>query len=83
MTGSHWRSPRKSTHVRALQAGNADEDEPEASQAPKPKKLKTKVAAEPKQRNLTQPQGVKRTLNPPDSGTAVGSTPRSKMLAAD
>ena len=28
------------------------------------------------------PQGVKRTLSLPDPGTAVGSTSRSKMLAA-
>ena len=75
-------SPRKSTQVRAFQAGDADEDEPESSQAPKPKKPKTKAAAEPKQTTLTQPQGVKKTLSLPDPGTAVGSTARSKMLAA-
>ena len=75
-------SPWKSTQVRAFQAGDADEDEPEASQAPKPKKPKTKAAAEPKQTPSTQPQGVKRTLSLPDPGTAVGSTARSKMLAA-
>ena len=38
------RSIRKSTEVRAFQAGDADEDEPEASQAPKPKEAKTKAA---------------------------------------
>ena len=82
LTGSDRRSPRKSTHVRAFQAGNADEDEPRASQAPKPKKPKTQAAAEPKQTTLTQPQGVKRTLSLPHPGTAVGSAARSKMLAA-
>ena len=40
-TGSDRRSPRKSTQVRAFQAGDAHEDEPRASQVPKPKKLKT------------------------------------------
>ena len=44
------RSPRMSTQVRAFQAVNADEDEPEASQAPKPKKANTKAAAEPSTR---------------------------------
>ena len=39
------RSPRKSTQVRAFQAGDADEDEPVASHAPKAKKAKTKAAA--------------------------------------
>ena len=82
LTGSERRSPRKSTHVRALQASDADEDEPRASQAPKPKKPKTKAVAEPKQTTLTQSQGVKRTLSLPAPGTAVGSTSRSKMLAA-
>ena len=81
LTGSDRQSPRKSTQIRALRAGDADEEEPEASQAPKPKKPKTKAAAEPKQTTLTQPHGVKRTLSLPDPGTAVGSTPRSKMLA--
>ena len=76
------RSPLKSTQVRAFQAGEAYEDEMESSQAPEPKKPKTKAAAEPKQTTLTQPQGVKRTLSPPDPGTAMGSTARSKMLAA-
>ena len=52
------------------------------SQAPKPKKPKTKGAARPKQTTLTQPQGVKGTLSLLDPGTAVGSTSRSKMLAA-
>ena len=66
---------------RRFQAGEADEDEPRASQAPKPKKPKTQGAAEPKQTTLTQPQGVKRTLSLPDPGTAVDSTSRSKMLA--
>ena len=74
--------PRKSTRVWAFQAGDADEEEPEASQAPKPKKPKTKAAAEPKLATLTQPHSVKRTLSLPDPGTAVGSTSRSKMLAA-
>ena len=74
LTGSDQRSPRKSPQVRAFQAGDADDDEPEASQAPKLKKPKTKAAAEPKQTTLTQPRGVKRTLSPPDPGTAVGST---------
>ena len=82
LTGSDRRSPRKSTQVRAFQAGEADEDEPRASQAPKPKKPKTHAAAEPKQTTLTQPEGVKRTLSLPDPGTAVGSAARSKMLAA-
>ena len=82
LTGSDRRSPRKSAHVRAFQAGDADEDEPRARQAPNPKKPKTQAAAEPKQTTLTQPQGVKRTLSTPDPGTAVGSTARSKMLAA-
>ena len=82
LTGSDRRSPRKSTQVRAFQAGEADEDEPRASQAPKPKKPKTQAAVEPKQTTLTQPQGVKRTPSLPDPGTAVGSTARSKMLAA-
>ena len=82
LTGSDRRSPRKSTQVRAFQAGEADEGEPWASQAPKPKKPKTQVAAEPKQTTLIQPQGVKRTLSLPDPGTAVGSAARSKMLAA-
>jgi hypothetical protein len=82
LTGSDRRSPRKSTQVRAFQAGEADEDEPRASQAPKPKKPKTQAAAEPKQTTLTQPQGMKRTLGLPDPETAVGSTSRSTMLAA-
>ena len=82
LTGSDRQSPRKSTQVRAFQAGDADEDEPRASQAPTQKKQKTQAAAEPKQTTLTQPQGVKRTLSVPDPGTAVGSTSRSKMLAA-
>ena len=82
LTGSDWRSPRKTTQVRALQAGDADEEEPEASQGPRPKTPKTKAAAEPKQTTLTQPQGVKRSLSLPDRGTAVGCTWRSKMLAA-
>ena len=76
------RSPGKSTQVRAFQAGDVDENEPVASQAPKPKKPKTMAAAEPKQTTLTQPSGVKRTLRLPDPGTAVGSTARSTMLAA-
>ena len=82
LTGSDRPSPRKSTQVRAFQAGHADDEEPEASQAPKPKKPKTKAAAEPKQTTLTQPWKVKGTLSLPDPGTAVGSTSRSKMLAA-
>ena len=82
LTGSDRRSPRKSTQVQAFQAGEADEDETRASQAPKPKKPKTQAAAEPKQTTLTQPQGVKRTLSLPDPGTAVGSAERSKMFAA-
>ena len=77
-TGSDQGSPRKSTHLRAFQ----DEDEPRASQVLKPKKPKTQAAAEPKQTTLTQPQGVKRKLSLLDPGTAVGSTSRSKMLAA-
>ena len=44
LTGSAWRSPRKSMQVRAFQAGQADEDEPRASQAPKPKTPKTQAA---------------------------------------
>ena len=55
LTGPDRRSPRKSTQVRAFEAGDADDDEPEASQVPKPKKPKTKPAAEPKQTTLTQP----------------------------
>ena len=82
LTGSDRRSPRKSTQVRAFQAGEADEDDPRASQAPKPKKPKIQAAAEPKQTTLTQPHGVKRMLSLPDPGTAVGSTSSSKMLAA-
>ena len=82
LTGSDRRTPRKSTQVRAFQAGDADEDEARATQAPKPKKPKPQAAAEPTQTTLTQPQGVKRTLSLPDPGTAVGSTSRSKMLAA-
>ena len=82
LTGSDRRSPRKSTQVRAFQAGEADEDVPRASQAPKPEKPNTQAAAELKQMTLTQPQGSKRTLSIPDPGTAVGSTARSKMLAA-
>ena len=82
LTGSDRQSPRKCTQVWAFQAGEADEDEPRASQAPKPKKPKTQAAAEPKQTTLTQPQGVKRTLCLPDQGTAVDSPARSKMLAA-
>ena len=82
LTGSDRQSPRKSMQVRAFQDGDADEDEPRASQAPKPKKQKTQAAAEPKQTTLTQPQGLKRTLSLPDPGTVVGSTSRSKMLAA-
>ena len=73
LTGSDRRSPRKLTQVRAFRAGDADEDEPRASQAPKPKKPQT---------TLTQPQGVQRTLSLPDPETTVGSTSRSKMLAA-
>ena len=38
LPGSDRRSPRKSTQARAFQAGDADEEEPEASQAPRPKK---------------------------------------------
>ena len=72
LTGSDRRSPRKSTQVRAFQAGEADEDEPGASQAPKPKKPKTQAAAEPKQTTLTQPQGVKRTLSLSGSGNSTG-----------
>ena len=79
---SDRRSPRKSTQVLAFQAGEADGDEPRASQAPKPNRPKDQAAAEPKQMTLTQPQGVKRTLSLPHLGTAVGSTARSKMLAA-
>ena len=55
---------------------------PGASHAPKPKKPKTQAAAEAKQRTLTQPQGVNRAPSLPDPQTAVGSTSRSKMLAA-
>ena len=76
------RSIRKSTEFRAFRAGDADEDKPEASQAPKPKEAKTKAAGEPKQTTLTQPEGIKRTLSLPDPGTAVGSMARSKMSAA-
>ena len=82
LTGSDRRSSCKSTQVRAFQAGDADDDEPRASQALKPKKPKTQVAAEPKQTTLTQPQGMKRTPSLPDPGTAVGPTWRSKMLGA-
>ena len=78
LTGSDRQSPRKSTHVRAFQAGEADEDEPRVIQAPKPKKRKTQAAAEPKQTTLTQPQGVKKTLSLPDPGRAVGSAAGSK-----
>ena len=83
LPGCDRRSPWKSTQVRAFQAGDADEDEPEEIQAPEPKKPKTKAAAEPKQKTLTQPHGVNRTLSLPDAGTAVGSTSRSKMFAAE
>ena len=38
LTGSDRRSPRKSTQDRTFQAGDAHEDEPRGSQAPKPKK---------------------------------------------
>ena len=48
LTGSDRRSPRKSTQVRRFLAGDADDEEPDATQAPKPKKPKTKAAAEPK-----------------------------------
>ena len=82
LTGSDRRSPRKSTQVRAFQAGEADEDEPRASQAPKKKKSRTQAAAEPKQTTLLRPQGVRRLLSLSDPGTAVGSAARSKMLAA-
>ena len=75
-------SPWKSKQVRAFQAGDADEDKPEASYTLKPKKAKSKAAADPKQTTLTQPQEVKSTLSLPDPGTAVGSAARSKMLAA-
>ena len=81
LTGSDRRSPRKSTQVRAFQAGDAEDEELDASQEPEQQKPKTKAAAEPKQTTLTQPQGVKRTLSLPDPGTAVGSTSRGKMLA--
>ena len=77
LTGCDRRSPRKSTQIRALQAADADGEEPEASQAQKLKKPKTKAAAEPKQMTLTQPQGMTRTLRRPDPGTGVGSTSRS------
>ena len=43
LTGSDRQSPRKSTQLRAFQAGDADDEEPEARQAPKPKKPKTKA----------------------------------------
>ena len=82
LQGSDGRSPRKLTQVRAFQAADAHEKEPEANQAQKPKMPKTKAAAEPKLTTLTQPQGVKRMLSLPDRGTAVGPTSRSKMLAA-
>ena len=82
LTGSDRRSVRKSTQVRMFGAGDADDDEPDASQAPKLKQPKIKAAAEPKLTTLMQPQGVKRTLSLPDPGTAVGSTLRSKTLAA-
>ena len=75
-------SPWKSTQGRAFQAGDADEEELEASHAPKPKKAKTNPPAEAKHKTLTQPQGLKRTLNLPDAGGAVGSAARSQMLAA-
>ena len=71
LTGFDRRSPQKSTQVRAFQAGDADDDEPEASGARKLKKRKTKAAAGPKRTTLKQPQGVKRTLSLPDPGTAV------------
>ena len=83
LPGSDRRSPWKSTQVRAFQAGDAGEEKPEASQALKLKKPKTKAAAEPKQTTLTQPQALKRTLRLPDPSTAVGSTSRSKVLAAE
>ena len=41
LTGSERRSPRKSTQVRAFQAGDAEYDKPETSQARKQKKPKT------------------------------------------
>ena len=77
-----WRSSRDSTQVRAFQACDADENEPESSKPPNPKKPKSKAAAKLKQTTLTQPQGVKRLLSLPDQGTAVRSTARSKILAA-
>ena len=82
LKGSDQRSPRKSEQVRAFQAEEADEDEPRASQAPKPKMPKTEALAEPKQTTLTQPEGMMRTLSLRDPRTAVGSTSRSKMWAA-
>ena len=45
LTESDRRFPRKSTQARAFQAREADEDEPRASQAPKPKKPKAQAAA--------------------------------------
>ena len=82
LTEHYRQSPRKSTQVRPVQAGDADEDEPEVCQAPRSKMPKTKAAAEPKQTTLLQLQRVERTLSLPDPATAVGSTARSKMLAA-
>ena len=38
LTGSDRRSPRKSVQVPAFQVGDADDDEPKASQAPRPKR---------------------------------------------
>ena len=40
LPGSDRPSPRKSTQLRLFEAGDADEEEPEASQAPKRKKPK-------------------------------------------
>ena len=82
LTGSDRRYPGKSTQFRAFHAGDADDDEPEASQARKPKTSKDKAAAEPKQTTLKQPREGKRTLSLSDPGTAVRSESRSKMLAA-
>ena len=82
LPGSDRRCPQKSTQARVFQAGDADEEEPEARQAPKPKNPNTEAGAERKQKTPTQPGGVTRTLSLWDPGTAVGSTSRSKLLAS-
>ena len=69
LTGSDRRSPRKATQLRAFQAGD---EEAEASQAAKPKKPKTKAAAEPKQTTLMQPEEDEEDAQPSGSGNTSG-----------